>query len=79
MPKRGAGSSKKAARSGRFAVYNKDLGTKHHDMGYSDLHSSWCYEQILLHADINPDFQRSDEGATNLKKEMKYCVFIQAV
>lgn len=39
-------------------------------MDYSDWHSSWYYEQILLHVEINPGFQRSDEGATNLKKEM---------
>lgn len=70
---------KKPATSDRFAVYNKDLWTKHNEMDYSDWHSSWFYEQILLYAEINPDFQKSDKGPTNLKKEMEYCLVIQSV
>lgn len=68
--------------SDRFALYKKVMWTSYYEMDYSDLCNRVQQVDVmkfLLYTDMYLNLHRSDEGATNLKQEMEYCLFIQAV
>lgn len=70
MPKLGAGSSKKQQCQTDLLSTTKICGQNLMKWTILTGTAVEYYEQILLHVEINSGFQRSDEGATNLKKEM---------